>query len=190
MLTFLHRCFLARGLGLSPTGLGLTVEDKKRLDTVLDDGVTWNALSRCMSLSERLTHREPHAKHIQVFEELVRLARRLLGRKMHHDVRNELDFALYIQELRALHAHDVDFPIEVVFVLTDSMSRLAPQLSVLWKEPTATELARKDLIIKAGLSYERHVYPNYEGCDELFYDGPWPQDDPVLSEARKRLALA
>lgn len=190
MLTFLNRCILARGLGLSPTGLALAQADTKRLDAMLDCGITWGVLSRGIALSERLAKKEPQTKHVAAFEHLAWVASRLVGNTMHHDVRNELDFVMYVQELRALQASQIDFPIEVVFLLTDAMSRLAPKLSVLWKDDTTKEIARKDLITQAGLVYERHVYPNYAGCDELFYDGPWPQEDPVLQEAKKLLRLA
>ncbi len=190
MLNVIERIFLARGLNMSPTGFGLCERDKDGLNTMIACGVPWRRLNKTLTAAHRLTEKAPSPRHAHTFGLLLYDARSLLGGHLGHDVRNAIDFRMYIQELRALNEKDIRIPARVVDTLLRAMLALQPALDILWHKETVLEEERRATIERAGLPYRRHAYPDYTGCDELFYDGPFGPDDPDLVLAKEILARA
>lgn len=189
MLNFIERIFLARGLNISATGFGLSARDKDGLNTMLACGVPWRRLRKTLTTAHRMATKAPSPKHAHAFGALLYDTRWLLGNQLGHDVRNAIDFQLYIQELRALDEKDIRVPVKVVDMLVHAMQTLQPAMNILWSKETALEEKRRAIIERAGLVYLRHMYPDYTGCDELFYDGPFGPDDPALVFAKEILGL-
>lgn len=188
MLNFIERIFLARGLNISATGFGLCARDKDGLDAMLACGVPWRRLRKTLATAYRTAPKAPSPQHAHAFGALLHDARWLLGNQLGHDVRNAIDFQLYIQELRALNENDIRVPGKVVEMVMSAMQALQPAMTILWSKETALEEERRATIERAGLKYRRHMYPDYTGCDELFYDGPFGPDDPELVLAKEILA--
>lgn len=194
-MDFFHRRLLAQRLRLCSPWQSIPVALKKQLDAMLAAGITWPTLSRILTVAHRQSVRPPNEEHVHAFHSLIAVARRMVNhgsyrQSMLHDVRNSIDFGLYLQELKAVGPADLECPRVVHNLVLHGMRSLEDGLTHLWREATAEEAVRQELIVRSGQQYQRHVYPDFSGCDELFYFGPFNVEDTQLEKAKKLLGLS
>lgn len=190
----LHRWILARRLGLYTFGGKLAPQTKRDLNKMLDRRITWRVLSNALSAAHQQSARTASEQHVHALAGLVTIARYLVNHgssrmSMNHDVRNSIDLELYMLELANLPSIALECPRVVVHLLLDGMRQLQPGLALVWKEKTAEEAVRRELIVRSGQVYQRHMHPDYTGCDELFYMGPLYEVDTQLEKAKKILGM-
>lgn len=132
-----------------------------------------------------IAHDCPSYSHTVDFFHFINKA---INYQVYKVVKNKFDLDFYYQELVDLYNYGSQFiGQQQLKILIDSLEIAYPTIVSFMKYETGQEEIRKKIIEEAGFVYTRHIYPDYSGMSELFYDIPFGPEDPVYDEAKKIL---
>lgn len=105
------------------------------------------------------------------------------------DIRNKFDLDFYISDIKKLYKEGSVFVgKQQLEIIIESLNIAYPMMIKFMKNETEKELVRKQTIESAGMVYTKHIYPDYRGSDELFYDMPtFPVYDFDYEKAKRIL---
>lgn len=118
--------------------------------------------------------------------EMFSFINKAINYSIYRDVRNKFDLDFYYQDLINLyHAGSQFIGKQQLKTVVESLEIAYPTIVLFMEHETKKEAVRKQTIEEAGFIYTRHIYPDYTGCDELFYDLPPGPEDSIYAEAKK-----
>lgn len=126
----------------------------------------------------------------KIFKESLYLCQECSDYGFYTEVRNMYDYQFHLNDLAlANNANNDLLSKEQASIFIEVFKGLMPYMEDNLQVQTQVEAKRKEIIEKAGMIYERHIYPDYRECDQLFAYIPEGPDDPVFAKAKSILNM-
>ena len=126
-----------------------------------------------------------HPAHYYPIQHLLDFINTCLNYSVYTVIKNRYDLDFYIEEVKTIAKHGSPYcGKQQLEILVSCLNTVYPVIISFMEYQTAIETERKNTIEKAGLTYTRHIYPDYRGCDELFYDYPSGSEDSIYETAK------
>lgn len=130
--------------------------------------------------SYKLSYSEQKA----IWHELLYLTVTVTHNNIYRHVRNFYDLDFFLQRLYELSGYHSNFiTVPIYKTLIQCFDNMQPFLNYEFDLSTRQEQWRKHIIELAGFTYQQHIYPDYTGSDQLFYDLPEGPEDPELIDS-------